>query len=224
MYELQTYHISSPREEIMFKRSLLGSIVSMSLSLLLSACVGSALTSGNTLVGSGKHATRDYALGGFTGIWADGGFRVIVTGGDAFKVLVTADDNLLDVVDVKKEGSILVVGLVSGRSVNTTRLEAAVTLPTLEAVNLNGGSTFTVTGNLPKSSSLMVNGNGGSRADLGSLVVDKVSVTLNGGARATVNVRTRLDYDLNGGAQLRYTGNPMVGSGKVDGGAQAIKY
>ncbi len=193
------------------------------LALCIGACSGPLVTSGNALVGSGKFATRDYALNGFTGIQANGGFQVTLTASDTFKVSVTADDNLFDMIDVRKDGSVLVVELKPG-SVRSNKLDAAVALPTLASVSLNGGSSVSVGSASPKATTLTVNANGGSRADLGSIAADKVSVTLNGGAQANVNAKSSLDYDLNGGSTLRYTGKPTLGSAKAQGGAQAVQY
>ncbi len=189
----------------------------------LSACSGMLTTTGNAIVGSGKYATRDFALADFTGIQANGGFQVTLTGSDTFKVSVTADDNLFDIIDVRKDGSLLVVGLKPG-SVRSSKLAASVALPTLGSVLLNGGSVVTVSGTAPKSSSLTVDLNGGSRADLSAVAADRVSVALNGGSQANVNARTNLDYNLNGGSTLKYTGKPALGLVKVDGGATATQY
>ncbi len=206
----------------MHKHTALGIVLLASLAVLVAACSIPFSTSGNALVGSGKFATRNYALDGFTAIQANGGFQVTLSGGDAFKVTVTADDNLLDVIDVRKDGSALVIGLKPG-SIRSNKLEAAVTLPVLEAVRLDGGSGLSVSGNAPRAGTLTINANGGARADLRAVAADRVSIILNGGAQATVNAK-RLDYDLNGGAQLRYTGNPTIGSAKTEGGAQATSF
>ncbi len=207
----------------MLKHLVFVIIISISLVLLLSACAPPSGIMGNTLVGSGKFATRDYALDGFTGIQADGGLLVTVTGGTAYGVSVTADDNILNSVIVRKQGTDLVLSLANG-SYKTNKLEVAVTLPELTSVKLNGGSRLRTTGPAPQAVNLRIDANGGSNVDVRGIAADKVSVTLNGGSQAWVNAKTSLDYDLNGGSQLRYTGNPTIGGSKAEGGSQVTRF
>jgi hypothetical protein len=173
------------------------------LAALLSAC--SQLQAVTTVLrGSGHYQTRDYPIDGFTGITACCGFRVTVTGGPAFKVSVTADDNILDVLSVKKVGQTLSIDIDRTRavSINSTKLEAAVTMPALQAVEVSGG---------------------GSQADVSGAAAAKATVTLSGGSRATVNVTGSLDYDLSGGSQLRYQGSPTIGRNTTSGGSSATR-
>ncbi len=190
---------------------------------LLSACSTNTPLGISTLKGSGKYATRDYTVSGFTGINACCGFQVTVTGGDSYKVTVTADDNILDAVVVEKEGNGVRIGINTAKypSINTTKLEAQVTLPELKSVNVSGGSQLSISGTSPKGSTLSVNGSGGAKALLGSLSVQSADVNLSGGAAATVNVSGTLNYDLSGGAQLRYSGSPKIGRSTTSGGASA---
>ncbi len=196
----------------------------MHVTLVLLAFGPQADASGTALRGSGNITTRDYPVTGFTGVWLSAGFQGTVTGGDTYKVTVTADDNVFDAVSVGKQGDMLRVALDSTKypSITTTRLEVAITIPELRAVDLSGGSRLQAGQPLPKASSLSVNASGGARADLGSLTVDSASVTLSGGAQATLGVRNALDYSLSGGAQLHYSGSPTIGRSEASGGAQVV--
>ncbi len=189
--------------------------------VLLVGC-GQAIP-GSALQGSGKYATRDYAIDGFTGINACCGFQVTVTGGDTFKVSVTTDDNVFDAIIASKEGSTLRLGFdtLKHPSVSTTRLEAAVTMPQLQTVNVDGGAQLRLGQPAPKGTTLTLNGNGGAQADLRSMPVQKAAVNMGGGAQATINVTGPLDYTLSGGAQLHYTGSPTIGTSNTSGGASA---
>ncbi len=204
----------------MFKRFVI--ILALG-AFLLSACSTNTPLGISTLKGSGKHATRDYSVTGFTGINACCGFQVTVTGGDAYKVSVTADDNMFDAIVVQKEGDSLRLGIDSKKypSISTTKLEAQVTMPELKSVDVSGGSQLSITGTSPKGSTLSVNGSGGSKALLGSLSVQSADVNLSGGSQANVNVSGTLNYDLSGGAQLKYSGSPKIGKSSTSGGASA---
>jgi hypothetical protein len=206
----------------MFKRLSIILVVAA----LLTGCSVLPTTGGKALQGSRKIATRDYALDGFTGIDASAGFKVTVSGGSAFKVTVTTDDNILDVVSVRKEGSILHIGIdpAKARSFTTTRLEAAVTLPALESVALDAGSQLTLVRPAPQGTTLTVIGKAGSQADLGAMPVQKANVTLEAGSKATVNVSGQLDYKLSAGSQLRYTGSATIGSSQALDGSVVTKY
>ncbi len=201
-------------------------IILVVLSALLVSCGNVGAWAGNGIKGSGQYATRDYGVDGFTGISVCCGFKVTVTGGDAFKVSVTADDNVLDYIVAAKEGNTLRLGLDTSQrsSFSTTKLEAAVTMPTLQAVTVSGGSQLYLGQSAPQGSSLTVDGSGGSQAHLEAMSVQKANVNLSGGATTTLNVMENLDYNLSGGSELRYTGNPTIGASSATGGARATKF
>jgi serine/threonine-protein kinase len=100
-----------------------------------------------TVVGSGRPETRTYDLKGFTGIEVNGPFSVELKQGRDFKVAVTAADNLFEHLQVEKDGAKLRVGF-KGKNARLRLsreqpLRAAVTLPILEALHLNGAARAT---------------------------------------------------------------------------------
>ncbi len=101
------------------------------------ACEGAAAT---YATGSGKPQTRDFNLSGFTGVQAGAAFTVHISREDAFKVEVTADDNLWDVLDISVSSGTLHLRTKPGVSLNNSRLSASVTLPSLKLLDLSGGS------------------------------------------------------------------------------------
>ncbi len=208
----------------MFKRFSI--FILIVLSVMLASCVDLGSAGFNGIKGSGQYVTRDYGVEGFTGINVCCGFKVTVTGGDTFKVSVTADDNVMDYIVAKKEGTNLRLGFDTSKisSFNTTKLEATVTMPALQAVTLSGGSQLYLGQSAPQGSSLNVDASGGSQAHLEGMPAQRASVHLSGGAAATVNVTSNLDYDLSGGSSLKYTGNPTIGISSTSGGAQATKF
>ena len=197
-------------------------ILSIGCAVLLFGCAGLPVPAGS-IRGSGKIATRDYALTGFTGVDACCGYIVHVSGGDRFKVTVATDDNVLDALVVEKQGDNLRLAFdtVKFPSVQTTQLQAEVTLPSLQTVTLSGGSRLTLAGAVPGGTALTVTASGGAEADLAGMAVQKASVNLSGGARAAVNVTGSLDYDLSTGAHLDIIGHPTIGIANVSGGASA---
>ncbi len=208
----------------MFKRSCFILIIAF----LFTLTVGCSTlgVGGNTLRGSGKPATRDYQLDGFTGISSCCGFKITVTGGSTYKVSVTADDNLLDVLSVRKEGDVLHVEIDTSKapSINSNVLQAGVTMPNLQAIALNGGAQLNVAEPAPSADALTVTADGGSRITIPQIQAQNANVTLNGGSQATIKVTGTLSYDVNGGSQLWYTGQPAIGKGTANGGAFAKPY
>jgi hypothetical protein len=193
---------------------------------LLAACCLPITSGVGSLTGSGKMATRDYAIEGYTGIDARNGFDVTVTGGNAYIVSVTADDNILDALTVVKSGDMLRLGVDAGkaRSLSATRLQAAITMPELKSVSLDSGSRLTVAEPAPVGTTLKLTQKAGSHSDLSAMPVEQANVELFAGSGADVNVTEVLDYTLRAGSQLRYTGDPAIGTGKALEGSTATAY
>lgn len=117
--------------------------------LLAFGVAGAQAPEPTVILGSGKPATKEVAVSGFTAVEVDGAFQVEVSRADRFQVSITADDNLLDFVRVEREGRTLKIGMASGQSYRLDRgseLRAVVTMPALEAVSLHGAVRGTVKG------------------------------------------------------------------------------
>jgi serine/threonine-protein kinase len=101
-----------------------------------------------TIVGSGKPATKRWDLAGFTSVAIRNAFRATVSRSDRFEVTVTADDNVLEHVQVAKDGARLQVQLEPGRTyrLRPDSLKVAITLPILEAIDLAGATRGTIQG------------------------------------------------------------------------------
>ena len=109
---------------------------------LLAACANVSIT------GSGNVVTEEESFSDFDKVDASHGFKVDVSQGDTFRVVIRADDNLIEHVNVSKSGNTLKIGLKRNRSykLENTTLEAEVTMPTLVGLDLSSGSHVTVTG------------------------------------------------------------------------------
>lgn len=210
----------------MFKLRMLVLLVIVT---LLAGCGGLV-----SLTGSGNVVTQEVAITGFEKLDVTQGFQVDVQQGDTFSVVIRVDDNLVEDLQVVKEGSILKIGLKPGRSYNlkNVTLEADVTMPELTgadlssgshlngevetgdvAFNLSGGSHVTLSGS---AGNLMVAVDGGSHAKLADLAVVDANVEARGGSHATVNPSGRLDAVAKGGSHVRYLGSPTLGTIDTD--------
>ncbi len=74
---------------------------------ILALVVGCGVSVPGGVTGSGKAETRDFALSNFTGIQAANAFSTQINKADAFKVQVTADDNLWNSLDISTSGNTL---------------------------------------------------------------------------------------------------------------------
>jgi RNA polymerase sigma factor (sigma-70 family) len=91
--------------------------------------------------GSGDEATKELKLSGFTSVEVGAMFQVQITQAKSFRVVVTADDNVLPYVKVTKEGSTLKIGLEGKRlRLQKVTLKVAITMPRLAGVSASGAS------------------------------------------------------------------------------------
>lgn len=95
---------------------------------------------------SAESETRTLDLEGFTELKAQSAFSVTLNQGDAFAVEVTLDVDAWTRADIRVEGDQLVLGLKEGPPYTVRTLEATVTMPSLEAVELEGAAAVQMRG------------------------------------------------------------------------------
>jgi serine/threonine protein kinase len=130
------------------------------------------------IVGSGNPATKTWDVAGFTAVTIRSTFRARIKKGSRFKVTTTADDNILEKVEVTKDGTTLKIGLARGSYQLKTPLEAEVTLPALAGLDLSGASSTTLSG-FEDEKELNVALSGASTLE-GSVVAERVEFKING--------------------------------------------
>ena len=122
-----------------------------------------------TITGSGNVVTQEEAITGFDKVDISQSFKVDISQGDNFSVVIRVDDNLIEYLEVVKQGSTLKIGLEPNRSytiLNAT-MEAEVTMPELVGLDLSGSSDANVS-EFESTNSLVVDlsGNSGMRGDI----------------------------------------------------------
>jgi Putative auto-transporter adhesin, head GIN domain len=189
------------------------------------------------VVGSGNLRTQEENLTGFAIVNVGSGFKVQVTHASSYEILITADDNVLEYVQVAKTGNTLSIGLQPGLSFRITTLRAEITMPDLREVQFSGGTNGTASGfvlshdfrvDLSGGSVLKMDGqaedvtavcSGGSTLDLSDFLVDDAEIDFSGGSQGTVNLSGTLNANLSGGSRLFYLGNPTLGVITTSGGS-----
>ena len=135
------------------------------------------------VVGSGELVTKDEFFGDFSSVDAGSGFRVEISQSNSYSVLVTADDNVMEYIEIKKSGDVLVIGVKWGYSFRSVTLNVEIMMPELYNLKLSGGTQ----GELEEISS-----------------TNSFSLELSGGSSLRGEFETSGDaeFDLSGGSQL----------------------
>ena len=191
----------------------------------------------NAIHGSGIAKTESRAMASFSKIDLAGSPDVEVAIGPAASVAVTADDNILSIIETTVEGDTLRIE--SKGSYNTSLgVKVKITVPTLDGVSVSGAGDIHVTGlkagemeaGVTGSGDVTLNGvvdrlrahiTGSGDLRAGELGAKDVRVTVTGSGDATVHATEELDASVTGSGDVRYSGNPpqvrknVTGSGDI---------
>ena len=157
------------------------------------------------------------------------------------RVIVTADDNVMELIEVSKSGDTLNVGIRWGTRLSSATLKIKITMPTINRIELSGGSqgkiedfssanpfSIDLSGGSQlngqgSAGDLTIDASGGSQLHFADYFVQDVNIELSGGSQATINLDGTLDADLSGGSQLYYYGDPTLGEIETSSGSQIEK-
>jgi len=92
------------------------------------------------VVGSGNLVTEQKYFSDFTTAEVGSGFKVEITQSSSYSISITADDNLIDYIQVSKTGDTLTINLKWGYSYQSPTLKAEITMPELYELELSGGT------------------------------------------------------------------------------------
>lgn len=243
--------MSTRRTAIHPRRGLKGLRLALTaLGVFLLAAILSALlidrslfrsSSGPAGTGSGVATTQARALPPFTGVQLVGGNNVIVQVGTRRSVIVHADSNLLGRVTTRVRSGKLVIGTTPGNLSTKSPMFVAVTVPSLDSVELRGAGNISVTGingptlvlELPGSGNIDVAGtttklhvtiSGQGNALLRRLVARDARAVLSGDGSIMLTATHSLTARISGNGTILYGGNPanvtqsVTGSGTIGAG------
>ena len=198
-------------------------------------------TSSPAGTGSGVAATQARSLPPFTGLDLAGDTNVVVEVGGKQSVVVHADRNLLRRVTTQVRSGRLVIGTTPGNLAAKSPMFVTVSVPSLDAVRLQGAGNIAVTGihsraltvALPGSGNIDVTGtttklhvtlSGTGTAMLGGLVARDATAALGGEGTIMLTATHSLTARLSGSGTVTYSGNPphvtqrITGSGTISPG------
>lgn len=96
------------------------------------------------LIGSGKEGKKEIQVADFDTLEIHLPMHIIAKQGKAFSVVITGDDNLLEIPKVEKEGNVLKISAARKSWRTKKTLTAQITLPALQSVHLNSASRMTI--------------------------------------------------------------------------------
>jgi hypothetical protein len=170
------------------------------LAILLITSVGCFYT------GSGNIVEKKFDINTFDKIEASDGFKINISQGDIFSVVVKIDDNMVDHLVVTRENDTLKLEMnPKGGFRNIFTLKAEVTLPKLTSLVLNNGAHATATGS---GEEIYIEINNGCIVDLAAFRVKNAIVNVNNGSQITINVIDSLIAKADNGSKVHYLGNP----------------
>ena len=142
---------------------------------------------GGYLTGSGNLKTEEYTFRDFTSVEIHSAFEFEITQSGSYGISITADDNVIEKVQVTKEGDTLKIGLKITPSLGPVTLKAAVTMPQLHGLAVSGASRGTV-------------------SDFSS--TKNFDITMSGASKVTGDITAgNADFELSGASTVQLEGS-----------------
>ena len=154
------------------------------------------------VVGSGDLVTNQEFISDFTAVDAESGFDVEISQSDSYSVMVTADDNIMEYVEVRKSGDTLRIGVKWGYSLRSATLDVAITMPELFSIALSGGAKANIE-EFNVTSDFSIEVSGGSRLAGEFETSGDVDIDASGGSPLSLNGKASdLKIDASSGSNL----------------------
>ena len=165
--------------------------------LLVGSMVSCRFTSG-----SGDIVTSTRNTGSFTGVSAAGGFEVEISIGSFYKVVVEADDNLIEDVETTVEGGKLKIRMREHLNVRNAHLKVFITAPSLTSIQSSASADININGKLSEDETIRFNASSGSSI---TATVDApgIEADASSGAEIDLDGRTKnFDAESSSGASV----------------------
>jgi hypothetical protein len=153
------------------------------------------------LVGSGNLETEEYTFTDFTEVQIGSTFEFEIKHSSSFSINVTSDDNVIDYVQVSKDGQTLKIRLGRVSLLGPVTLRASVTMPQLHGVTASGASHGTVTG-FSSTEDLDITVSGASKVT-GDITAGNVEFGISGASTIQLEGSANdIDANVSGGSYL----------------------
>jgi hypothetical protein len=175
------------------------------------------------ITGSGNVVTQEEPITGFDKVNISYSFEANISQGESFSVVIRVDDNLVEHLQVVKQGSTLKIGLDPNRdySIINATMEAEVTMPELVGLDLSGSSDVNVSG-FESTKSLLVDLSGNS-ALLGDIQAGDTRFDISGNSSVTLSGSAGdLTIDASGNSEVDLSDFPVSDANVDAGGASVV--
>jgi hypothetical protein len=182
------------------------------------------IVSHNSVQGSGFIISEKRDLADFSGIDVSSAFHVEVSAQKDYEFEISADDNILPLVETSVSDGVLRISLKEGIKASSP-IRIRISVPNIDRIEASGASKISVA-NL-KNESLQIDSSGACRIDLAGetrdLIVDvsgagninaselrskTAHVDASGASQVDVFVTDRLSSDASGASRITYSGDP----------------
>ena len=185
-----------------------------------------AMLVGCTLIpitGSGNVVTQEEPITGFDTVVISYSFDVNISQGESFSVVIRADDNLVEHLQVVKQGSTLKIGLKpNSPDIQSATLQAEITMPELTRLDMSGSSHVTITG-FKSVQALIVDASWSSHLQ-GDIAADTVSFNLGGSSEVilTGSAQNLIMEEASGSSVVNLIDFPVVDANVKAGGKSQV--
>lgn len=164
--------------------------------LLLSSC---QIHFGESVKGNGNIKNEQRDLRDFTGVEVSGPFQVMVQKGADYSISIAADENLLEYVEIQKEGKQLHIGAKDNFNLKPSKpVQVIVQLPAVSELSVTGSGLIKCPATMKSSNriALAVSGSGKIEAEVDAPTTD---VGITGSGTITLSGQTRdMGIDISG--------------------------
>ena len=170
--------------------------------ILAAAAALFAITSCKKVVGEGPVQTETRNITDFSGVSASIGGRINYKIDPVYKVEITAQPNILDVIETAKTNGHLVIKIRNGvRIKENEEITVDISAPTADYLHLSGSGDLTVTGNInPANLDMGISGTGDITVPMVN-VTNKIKAVISGSGNIKVQAGTA------GNEELRISGS-----------------
>jgi hypothetical protein len=171
---------------------------------VIAAVVGAVLISlrfwPGVLIGSGNLETEHYDYGNFTRVEISSAFEFEIKQSSSYSINVTADDNVMDYIQVSQDGPTLKIRLGTVPGLRLVTLRALITIPQLRGLTVSGASRGTV-------------------SDFSS--TEDLDVTVSGASRVTGDITAgNVKFDISGASTIQLEGSANDMAADVSGASR----
>ena len=163
------------------------------------------------VVGSGDVVSMEVEVGEFTGVSVTGKCNVNILIGEAEPVVISAQQQVLDVMTYEVKNDILQIGFKQGVSVNTNKeIRADIVIPEASYVAVTGAGDFHLEGTGQERLDIYITGAG--KVSAFDMEIDDCTIRISGSGNCEVSVVENLSVQISGVGDIFYKGNPTLTS------------